>query len=141
MKNISKIFKVCFVVTLFSIKIVASGMPEYLANKKTLCLSALCLVSSAGTIGGSVLTAQSIATCLQVAPVGECLVGAGVACACAYITVGAASELRYHNPDFCSCCRFGKKTARIGVAGSAGLMQAPVQQIMGQAPDTGAKLE
>jgi len=116
--------------SLSSIKIVAAEMPEYLAHKKTLCVSALCLFSSASAVGGAILAAQSVAVCLQVAPVGECLAGTCATCVCGYIAFGGASELRYHNSG---CFKCGKRSASIKLA------QEPTQQSMGRVPSKETK--
>ncbi len=139
MGNISTIFKIFAVISLFSIKMFAAQQScprKCLAKINPACpttagLSALCLATSASTLCASIYTAQSVATCLQVAPIQEVLVGACATCVCAYATLGVAIELKDHMPACCRCGRSGKRLAGAGVDRPVALATAPAQQTMG----------
>lgn len=138
MESILKIFTLSAVILLSSINIFTADQSGCSEHKDILCLSALCLASSACTLGGAMLTVQSASACLQVAPAAQCLAGACTTCACGYVAIGLIDEFRYHVPKGSGCCGFGKKVVS---AHFAGLIQAPAQQTMEQVPNKGTKLQ
>ena len=145
MKNNSRILSFFLVTMLFSIQMFASqrSCPEKcLAIKSSACmdaacLSLACLATSACTVGGAIFTAQSIATCLQVAPIKECIMGSCATGLCAYVTLGLAIELRPNMAELnTACC--GRSDKKIE---SVGAVKIPDQQTMGTASTESRKLQ